>query len=482
MKSEMNNSIKPHYTPTILVVEDDPAVAEMLLKLIGQLGYHVRHLPTIGQGLEAARLKAHDIILLDVKLPDGSGLDFLKQIINMPGSPVVIIMTAYGDPDSAELAIRNGAWDYLTKPVSMEKLTLNLKRAVEYQAAKAAMRNKIELKRDEIVGCSRALLKTLDQVSRAGESEANVLIYGETGTGKELIARAIHENSVRGLRRFVVLDCAALPEKLVESLLFGHEKGAFTGAYQKSQGLIKQADGGTLFLDEIGELPIDLQKSFLRVLQERKYRPVGASEYIKSDFRLIAATNKNLDQLVEEKFFRDDLLFRICSLAIHVPPLRDRREDLSPMLVHFMKKFCGLTGLPAKNISAEFLKALSLYEWPGNVRELFSALEFSFSSAKDEPELLPIHLPVGIRAQVIRQQTPPRMEKVEPKDPTAAAIQTLLDNGDPLPSLQDFRYVMEKSYLEQLMVQTKGNRTEACQVSGLSRTRLFELLKKHKLQ
>ncbi|MFH1135427.1 MAG: sigma-54 dependent transcriptional regulator [Pseudomonadota bacterium] len=481
----MNSFIFPNLIqnqgPKVLVIEDDPSAAEMLIKLIGELGYQVRHAPTIGQGLEAAQADSYYVILLDIKLPDGIGLDYLPQLIKMPGAPVVIIMTAYGDPDGAELAIRNGAWDYLTKPVSLEKLTLNLKRAVEYQVARVAFSLQTRLKRDAIVGSSPGLMKTLEHVSQAAGGDANVLIYGETGSGKELVARAIHDNSVRGLRRFVVVDCAALPEPLVESLLFGHEKGAYTGADKKSEGLIKQADGGTLFLYEIGELSLSLQKSFLRVLQERKYRPVGSGDYNPSNFRLIAATNRNLEELVDKQAFRDDLLFRLRSLVIQVPPLRDRLADIEPLASNYLKKFCGLTNLPPKQFSAEFLKALNLYHWPGNVRELFSALESSFSSAQNEPVLMPFHLPVSIRAQIIRHQEFQETEKEKPLNYLVEASHELLAETDRLPSFQEFRQAMEKSYLKRLMDLTGGNRTQACQTSGLSRTRLFELLKKHEI-
>ena len=477
------NRINPalNHSPKILVIDDDSSAVEMLVKLINRLGFQVQHAPTIHQGFELAQAGLYQVVLLDVRLPDGIGSENIARFANGPGSPVVIIMTAYGDPSGAELAIRNGAWDYLTKPISNEILSLNLKRALDYQHARAALNAQLKLKRDEIVGGSRVLMNTLEQVAQASACEANVLIYGETGTGKELIARAIHDNSVRGLRRFVVVDCAALPETLVENLLFGHKKGAFTGAHQNNDGLIKQADGGTLFLDEIGELPLMVQKSFLRVLQERKYRPVGAGDYIQSDFRLIVATNKNLDHMLERRAFRDDLLFRLRSLAIELPPLRDRLEDLEPLSSHYMKKFFSLTSLPAKHFSAEFLKALYFYDWPGNVRELFSVLESSISSAKMEPVLLPIHLPISIRAQIIHRQELEKTEKGISENTTEMTAWSLAGDADRLPSFRDFRYAMEKQYLDRLVVQTAGNRTEACKISGLSRTRLFELLKKYEI-
>jgi DNA-binding NtrC family response regulator len=272
---------------------------------------------------------AYDVIFLDVRLPDGIGLDAIQKIKANSSAPEVVIITGEGDPNGAELAIQYGAWDYIEKPPSVQSVILPLVRALQYRTEKKDAQKPLMIKRDNIIGNSPQLLRSLKKLARAAQSQASVLIEGETGTGKELFAMAIHQSSSRSGKNFVVVDCAALPETLVESVLFGHAKGAFTGADQAKEGLVKQADQGTLFLDEIGELPLSLQKAFLRVLQEQRFRPIGGGSEVNSDFRLIAATNRDLDRMVQEKQFRQDLLFRIRSLVITLPPLRERPEDIN---------------------------------------------------------------------------------------------------------------------------------------------------------
>jgi len=248
----------------ILIIDDDKTICEMLSSLIQSMGYDVTYSLTLKSGLEEASAGAFGVVFLDVRMPDGNGLDMLHEIRQVPSSPEVIIMTGQGDPDGAALAIKSGAWDYLEKPSSIEEMTLPLVRALQYREEKKARMPKMALKREGIVGSSPQLAACLDLVAQAANSDANVLIEGETGTGKELFARAIHENSSRANGNFVVVDCTALPETLVESVLFGHKKGSFTGADKTQDGLIKQADGGTVFLDEVGELPLSAQKTFLR--------------------------------------------------------------------------------------------------------------------------------------------------------------------------------------------------------------------------
>ena len=273
------------------------------------------------------------MILLDVGLPDGNGLDAIARIQKAESRPQIIIITASGDQNGAELAIRNGAWDYIQKPASVHDMALSIIRAIQYREERKGKRQGAGaprlLKLDGIVGNCPKMKERFELVAQAADTETNVLITGETGTGKELFASAIHNNSLRAKKPFVVVDCSALPETLVESILFGHDKGAFTGAQKAREGLIKQADGGTLFLDEVGELPFPVQKAFLRVLQERRFRPVGTGAEISSDFRLIAATNRDLQKLVLEGVFRDDFLFRLRSFIIELPPLREREEDIA---------------------------------------------------------------------------------------------------------------------------------------------------------
>ncbi|MBW2108709.1 MAG: sigma-54-dependent Fis family transcriptional regulator, partial [Deltaproteobacteria bacterium] len=297
----------------ILVVDDDKMICEALAAVGRHLGHHVTCALSLGQGLREAGSGKFDVIFLDVRLPDGDGLKALSRISEKPSSPEVIVITGEGGPDSADMAIRNGAWDYVEKPLSMETVSLFLARALRYREGKQTKRLATLLKRDGIIGNSAQIKACLDLVARAANTDSNVLITGETGTGKELFARAIRENSARTSRNFVVVDCAALPENLVESVLFGHKKGAFTGADRDRDGLIRQADTGTLFLDEVGELPLSIQRTFLRVLQERSFRPVGGKTELTSDFRVVAATNGDLDKLVAQGRFRRDLLFRLRS-------------------------------------------------------------------------------------------------------------------------------------------------------------------------
>jgi two-component system NtrC family response regulator len=320
----------------------------------------------------------------------------------------------------------------------------------------------------------------LDSVAQAADSEANVLITGETGTGKELFARAIHENSPRADKNFVVVDCASLPEQLVESALFGHKKGAFTGAEKSASGLIKQADGGTLFLDEVGELTLTLQKAFLRVLQERRFRPVGSNKEVESNFRLEAATNRRLDQMVKKGQFRNDLLYRLQGVNIELPPLRERPEDIEELVVQYMTKICRSYGSEIKGISPDFFEALCAYKWPGNVRELISTLEGAVSEARHEPTLFVKHLPTYIRIHIARASADKR-----PKD---HLIKSSKKSASPLsipPRYRDFRESVlaeaEKKYLQNLIAFTHGSVKKACQISGLGRTRLYTLMKKNRI-
>jgi two-component system NtrC family response regulator len=355
---------------------------------------------------------------------------------------------------------------------------LTIERALQYRDKKQAAAKPVALKTEGIVGSSPKLRSGLDMLAQAAASDANVLITGETGTGKELFAWAIHKNSARAGQNFVVVDCAALPETLVESTLFGHLRGAFTGADKPREGLIKQADGGTLFLDEIGELSVSIQKAFLRVLQERRFRPVGGGQEVSSDFRLIAATNRCLEDMAKSGEFREDLLFRIRTLVLDLPPLRETKEDIKDLVVYYVVKFCEQYGVPMKSFSPEFHDVLMAYDWPGNVRELIQALEKAIVSAKDEPILFPKHLPEHIRIHLARTS----VLKKRPPEPPSGDVPEWTES--PV-ALKDFREAglvrLEKDYLSSLMRATAGNIGEACRISGLSRSRLYTLLKKYQI-
>jgi len=452
----------------VLIIDDDELICEMLSLMVEDMGHTASYTLTIKEGFKRASSEEFDVIFLDIRMPDGNGLDLLPRIHELPSQPEVIIITGLGDPDGAEIAIKNGAWDYIEKSSSTKEMILPFTRALQYREEKTAKKPLAALKLSGIIGGSAQMHACLDLLAQAAYSEVNVLIFGETGTGKEVFARAIHDNSRRAENNFVVVDCTALPETLVESVLFGHEKGAFTGADRPQDGLVKQAHGGTLFLDEIGELPLVIQKAFLRVLQEHCFRPVGSKHELTSNFRLVAATNKNLEKMVQEGTFRSDLLFRLRTLTIELPPLSARKEDVKELAMYHMARVCERYQIGTKGFSPEFLDALMAYEWPGNVRELVNAIERSIAAAYSSPTLFSKHLPLDIRVKVARSAI--KRESAPPASPAASLL-----------SLTDYRQTAERQYLQDLIFQTKGSIREACRISGLSRSRLYALLKEHGL-
>lgn len=468
----------------ILILDDDMQFCKVLCKLIQDKGCRILCRHDLEEGLLAARLFPVDVVLLDVNLPDGSGLDILPQLRQLPQNPDVIIMTGFGEQRGAEIAIHNGAWDYIQKTGSQHKIILTLKRVLEYRRQRRLLENStrsgITLNLDGIVGRSDAMRRCFDQVSKAAGSNTNVLITGPTGTGKEVFARTIHRNSDRADANMVVVDCAALPETLVESMLFGHVKGAFTGAEKGREGLVAQADKGTLFLDEVGEMPLSIQKVFLRVLQERRFRPVGGSREINSDFRLITATNQDLDKMSAEGRFRKDLLYRIRTSHIMLPALNERTEDIEPLAVHYIKKICCRHSLPPKKVSPDFFENMAQYDWPGNVRELINTLETVISGNFDEPTLFARHLPETIRLKAI-QNSLAGLENLNRRDDEANRF----ENVQQLPPLKVYRKMAaaraEKEYLQFLMGVICNDVKTAQDISGLSRSRFYELIKQHEL-
>lgn len=467
----------------VVIIDDDSMFRVLLSEHCALLGHEARVAGSIKEGKALLTSWPVDLVFLDVRLPDGNGLDTLPFVQGLPSSPEIIIITGMGDANGAELAIKNGAWDYLQKPLSRQEIILHIRRALEYHEKKMQRSSHINLKRDEIVGKSRALCDCLDQVAHCAGTETGVLISGETGTGKELFAQAIHVNSPRAQGPFVVIDCASLPEKLIESILFGHVKGAFTGAANDQKGLIEQADGGTLFLDEAGELPLETQKNFLRILQEQVYRPVGKDREQKSNFRLVAATNRDLSGMVRQGLFRSDLFFRLNTFTIHLPPLRDRGQDIEKLTMNFVFSICRRNHLPIKGVAPETLEALAAYPWPGNVRELKNTLERAIIADPKDPVLYPIHLPPEIRLSRIRSMVSQKHEQ------SPAGLSRPLPGHIPFPeTLRPFKEYrrqltgeIEKHYLQRLLRETGGNITQACSISQLSRSRLYDLLKLHAL-
>ena len=457
----------------ILIIDDDEEMCRMLADLVSSMTHDAAWSLALKEGLDKAYVKDFDVIFLDVNLPDGNGLEALPDFRNSPSSPEVVIITGAGDADGAELAIKSGAWDYVQKPISPKAIMLPLKRVCQYRDELRVKQPVKALQLEGIVGNSSLMKECMDTLAQAASCDTNILLTGETGTGKELFARAIHYNSNRSAKNFVVVDCAALPETLIESTLFGHEKGAFTGADRMQTGLVKQADGGTLFLDEVGELPLRLQKSFLRVLQERRFRPVGGKSEISSNFRLVAATNRDLDDMVEKSLFRRDLLYRLCSIPIHLPPLRDRLEDINALVMYHLEKIRERQGGEIKGISPDFLETLRAYQWPGNVRELVNTLERLLARASQEHTLFSKHLPIEIRIPAARASVTEHTESSSslPAEQPALALENL-------PSLKNYLDESRKTYLQNLMVRTNGDVKEACRISGLSRSGLYQQLAK----
>lgn len=460
----------------ILVIDDDQLLCGMLVENLQRSDHCADEAYTLADGINLAERKDYDVVFLDVQLPDGNGLEYIQKFKDSPSSPEVIIITGKGDPNGAEMAILNGAWSYIEKPNVIRELLLHLTRALQYRDEKQKIKIvSIALKRDKIIGNSEEIKKCLDQIANAASCEASVLITGETGTGKEIFAQAVHDNSNRAANNFVVVDCASLPETLIESTLFGHSKGAFTGAEKAKDGLIKHANRGTLFLDEIGELPMALQKAFLRVLQEHRYRPVGSTQEMKSDFRVVAATNRDLEKCVQNGTFRSDLLFRLQGIWIQLPPLRERREDLKELTSFYIEKLCNRYGMETKGIAPDFTAALGAYDWPGNVRELFQVLEHVFAEAIQHPTLFARHLPQKLR---VLQAQAEIQKPASGKD----SHDTKPQKTDTVVSWRDYKYEMEKNYLERLMSHTGGKVNAACKISGLSRTRMYQLLSKYTIQ
>jgi len=471
----------------ILIIDDDFEICETMESLITRLSHECDAAHTLDEGLKKVRANDYDVVFLDVRLPDGNGLDILPAVMAVPDAPEVIILTGKGDPDGAELAIEGGVWDYLLKPSSVREISLTLGRALKYREEKAGKAAGDSLDLSAVVGQSPGIKASFNLLSQAARSDSNVLITGQTGTGKELFASTIHDNSKRSKGQFVVVDCAGLTETLVESTLYGHRKGAFTSAESDRIGLVKLADGGTLFLDEVGEMPLSIQKAFLRVLQERSFRPVGDTREQRSDFRLIAATNRDLDEMVEKGTFRSDLLYRIKTMRIHLPPLKQRKEDIRALARFRVARLCEQYGMEAKAFGSDFHSTLEAYDWPGNVRELFNILERAVVAAGNERTLYAMHLPRNLRIQVAKTQiaamTGSEVAEIDGEGLVRKIGQDIFEDifDTELPTLREFKGMAEKVYIGELIRQCDGDLARILEVSQLSRSHFYSLLKKYHL-
>ncbi len=476
----------------VLIIDDDQKIGAALSRVVSRLGHQATAVNTLAEGRRQADRGGYDIVFLDVRMPDGNGLDAIGDLQQTPSSPEIVVITGWGDPDGAELAMRRGAWDYIEKPPSLKTMSQTLSRALAYRESQASP-TPWAFKWDGIPGENPKRIKCLHVAAKTAKSDANTLIIGETGTGKELLARAIHQNSQRAAHPFVVVDCASLPETIVESVLFGNVKGAFTGADRQRDGLILQAQDGTLFLDEIGELPLNVQKTFLRVLQERKVLPVGGSTERPCRFRLVAATNRDLDAMVETGQFRQDLLFRLRGTLIELPPLAEYKNDILLFANYYVRQFCERQGQSPKTFSEDFTAALLAYPWPGNIRELVNTLDGVVALAEESPVLYPVHLPIHIRVRVARSQVGERetddaSESIHTNTGRAitptldVTAQTATDLASTLPTLKTFRREQDTIYLKRLIDICQGDIKSALSFSGLSRSRLYALLKEHDMR
>ncbi len=442
----------------ILVVDDDQNLLELIKMRLESSNYEVTTASVEEQAVDAVKEQIFDLSIVDLQLAQKDGISMMEEFhLILPEMPV-IILTAYGSIESAVEAMKKGAFSYVTKPFNPEDLLLQIEKALENRSLNSEikrLKGLLEERYDfsNIVAKSEKMQRVLEVVSRIAKTDSTVYIYGESGTGKELIAKALHLASDRKNKPFVAINCAALPETLLESELFGHEKGAFTGALRSKKGLFVQAHEGTIFLDEIGDMSISTQAKLLRVLQERKFYPVGSEKPSEVDVRVIVATNRDLEDRTRQGLFREDLYYRIHVIPVFLPSLRERKEDIPPLVEHFLKRFSQQMKKEVRGVTAESMQRLMLYDWPGNVRELENTIEYAVAMTHQDAitEELIFHTKGG----AVSQET--------------------------LKPLKEARDAYEKSYLIQLLEICKGNVTQAAKLAGKYRSDFYDLLKKHNL-
>ena len=449
----------------VLVVDDEPEMCETCRKILARHGHQLSLAESGAAGLQRLHELSIDLAIIDLRLPDMDGLEVLRQAKKINPDIVVIMITAHGTVDTAIEAVREGAFDYLLKPFSMAELEVTTQRGLNHRRLVLENRElQGQLSSVEqftgIVASSPQMQKVLHTVRRVATSDANILLRGESGTGKELAARAIHDASRRSHRTFVPIDCAAMPENLLESEMFGYEKGAFTGAVSSKRGLLETAADGTVFMDEIGELPLTMQSKLLRVLQDRQFRRLGGTELQKTDFRLIAATNRNLQEMVKDGTFREDLYYRLNVVTIELPPLRDRDSAIAPLAQHFLRHFVEKTGKEVK-ISNAAMMIMEKYHWPGNVRELMNVIERAVSLTEFN-QVTPLDLPLSMLESVKGEVRPT-------EEPFRAAKRRLVEE-------------FESRYLSQMLSETGGNVSESARRCGMKRSAFQRLMAKYGLQ
>src|SRR5216683_608054 len=455
----------------ILIIDDERPILLTLEALLGRHGYVTETAATAAAGLRALKNKPAALVLLDLQLPDAEGLEMLDKIKSEHAETPVIILTAHDSLSNAIESMKRGAYHFISKPYAPEELLSLVEKALETQfllrEAKELREKTVQLeKRLEIAEArptpifnSKPMQEIQELIDAMGPSDANVLIVGESGVGKEVIANTIHARSRRAGQPMVKLNCAAFPQTMIEGELFWYVKGAFTGAMHDFPGMIAAADGGTLFLDEISDMPADLQTRFLRVLQEREYRPLGSTRTLKADFRVIAATNRPVAQALAENRLRSDLYYRLNTFQIEVPPLRERKEDIPPLVTFFVKQFAQQLGKSEPEISPEAFQKLRDYSWPGNVRELQNAMEYAVVLARQNT--------VGVKELPGELQLPAALQQIE-RSVVSQGVQSLDE--------------MERLTILQALAQCHGNKKKAAELLGIQRPTLYNKLKRYAIE
>jgi len=457
--------------PRILVIDDEEDMLENYARILSRMGYECLTQKNGSIAIDMIDSYGPDVILSDLRMPDMEGLDILDRLKKIHPDIPFIIVTAYGDIPTAVESVKRGAFDFITKPFSSEQLKITLERALKYKGLTDENRKLKEQLGScfnlEIIGKSHVIREVIEVVNRVAITDANILLTGESGTGKEMVARIIHSKSPRSKGPFIPVDCAALPENLLESELFGYEKGAFTGAHTMRKGLIESANEGTLFLDEIGEMPLGLQAKLLRTLQDRMVRRLGSNRFTPVDIRIIAATNRDLKKAVQEGIFRNDLYYRLNVIHINIPPLRERREDIPLLVLHFLKKFNNLHKKKVISISPEAMSVIEDYPWPGNVRELQNVIERAVIMSDSERIELK-DLPNGL---IVR-------------DVESSGFQVLNPTVNSIPykeAKEIWLATFEKNYLLSLFENTSFNISRAAEIAGINRKTIHRLIKRYNL-
>lgn len=456
----------------VLLIDDEPSILSVLSTLLKAEGYDVT---TATGGEEAQRLiseEAFDLMISDIRMSPVNGMELLKQAHNEKPAMSVIMLTAYGSVETAIDALKLGAFDYVTKPFKVDELLITVQRALEYNKAitenadlKAQLGTRYHL--ENIVAESPAMQNVCDMIRRVGPTDTTILICGGSGTGKELVAKAIHASSRRKEKQFLAVNCAALPEPLLESEMFGHVKGSFTGAASDKEGLFEAASGGTIFLDEIGSMPLSIQGKLLRVLQEKEVRRVGSNKNIPINARVLAATNTPLEDLMKEGEFREDLYYRLSVIPIQIKPLKERREDILPLVYHVLRQETPQGQTPPK-VNSEASDVLESYSWPGNVRELENAVKHAMTFAREDT--------------ITKDVLPPKIAATTVSTSGLSATGAAELNADRCKSLKAFLREQEKEYLQQILSNTGGDKEKAAKALKISLATLYRKLPEEEAQ